>query len=238
MQFGDHFAKTAQDEKSVFRRRSIAREFANEGDESMQRFARERDQNAPTRDELHQRWLTALRIGAFSGTDPFKGEASSAGLAPEDVLVYVERCNWTPKSPEREWGVPLPRTEVQLTPSQAHQPNSCHFIFFFRFFFLFVVLHRGRFPPQEFICLPPTTFYKMWSRVRIHFLSLNFLFKNSPPKNFRLVFFSANQLFPRHFSAALYTVKPIRSEFNSDANKVLRLTPPRSFGFIQQLAIA
>ena len=64
MRFGGHFAKTAQDEKSVFRRRSIAREFANEDVESMQRFARERDRNAATRDELDQQWLTALRIGA------------------------------------------------------------------------------------------------------------------------------------------------------------------------------
>ena len=111
MRFGGHFAKTAQDEKSVFRRRSIAREFANEDAESMQRFARERDRNAATRDELDQQWLTALRLGAASGTHPFKGAASSAGLAPEDVLVYVERCEGRRNRPHRngEYRCPEPK---------------------------------------------------------------------------------------------------------------------------------
>ena len=31
---------------------------------------------------------------------------------------------WTPKSPAREWGVPLPRTEVQLTHSRNRRANQ------------------------------------------------------------------------------------------------------------------
>ena len=100
--------KTSQ---AVSRQRSIAREFANGDVESMQRFARERDRKAAKRDELDQKWLTALRLGAARGTHPFKGEASSAGLAPEDVLVYVERCNGRRSRPHRngEYRCPEPK---------------------------------------------------------------------------------------------------------------------------------
>ena len=86
--------------------------------ESRQRFARERDRKAAKRDELHQQWLTALRIGAASGTDPFKGEASSAGLAPEDVLVYVERCNGRRNRPKGNGEYRCPEPKCTL-----HKPN-------------------------------------------------------------------------------------------------------------------
>ena len=83
MRFGGHFAKSAQDEKSVFRRRSIAREFANEDDESMQRFARERGRNATARDELDQQWLTALRIGAAAERTHSKARRVRQDLHPK-----------------------------------------------------------------------------------------------------------------------------------------------------------